>query len=525
MTRVLSIVAACLLLTLHVTAQSARPRPRIGEEVAITRHLQSDEEFALPLAELLDVGRRLFEANWTEEDGGGRPRSKGTGAALSARSEPLTGERNFNRISGPDANSCQGCHNAPHGIAGGGGDFVTNGFESAQRFDFVTFKPADLRATTGTVDEQKRATSLQTIGNLRATPGLFGAGYLEMVARQITMDLQAVRDGLQPGQSKALKSKGISFGVLARHADGTWDVTRVEGLPRQSLLTPTKDSKPSLVLRPWHQAGNVVSLREFTNSAYNRHHGIQTAERFGADTDPDGDGVLNEMTRGDVTAVVMYQATLAVPGRVIPNNPEVERAVLNGENVFRQIQCTTCHVESLPLDRPGWIYSEPSPFNPPANARRRDTRTLSVNLNDASLPLPRLQPSSSRPDVIDVPAYTDFKLHDLGEADPLAMDAIDMNEPTWSPRFAAGNRKFITRRLWGAANEPPYFHHGLFTTMRQAILAHGGEALEQRRAFQQLSKYDQDSVIEFLKTLQVLPRGTTDLIVDEQYRKKEWPPR
>ena len=51
-------------------------------------------------------------------------------------------------------------------------------------------------------------------------------------------------------------------------------------------------------------------------------------------TDPDGDGVMNEMTRADVTAVAMFQATLAVPGRVIPNNPEVERAVLTGERVF-----------------------------------------------------------------------------------------------------------------------------------------------------------------------------------------------
>ena len=53
-----------------------------------------------------------------------------------------------------------------------------------------------------------------------------------------------------------------------------------------------------------------------------------------------------------------------------------------------------------------------------------------------------------------------------------------MNQTVWSPKFTAGNRRFLTKRLWGAANEPPYFHHGLFTTMRQAVLAHSGEALE-----------------------------------------------
>ena len=43
-------------------------------------------------------------------------------------------------------------------------------------------------------------------------------------------------------------------------------------------------------------------------------------------------------------------------------------------------------------------------------------------------------------------------------------------------------------------------------------------------AFDTLSEYEQDSVIEFLKTLQVLPPGTQALIVDEQGKKKIWPP-
>ena len=60
--------------------------------------------------------------------------------------------------------------------------------------------------------------------------------------------------------------------------------------------------------------------------------------------------------------------------------------------------------------------------------------------------------------------------------------------------------------------------------MRQAVLAHAGEAMDAKRAFEGLSKYDRDSVIEFLKTLQVLPPGTKDLIVDENFRAREWPP-
>jgi hypothetical protein len=42
---------------------------------------------------------------------------------------------------------------------------------------------------------------------------------------------------------------------------------------------------PTLLIRPWHQAGNSVSLRDFTNTSFNHHHGIQSTERFGANTD------------------------------------------------------------------------------------------------------------------------------------------------------------------------------------------------------------------------------------------------
>src|SRR5260370_9595411 len=63
----------------------------------------------------------------------------------------------------------------------------------------------------------------------------------------------------------------------------------------------------------------------------------------------------------------MFQATMAVPGQVIPNDPARELAILNGERLFDQIGCNSCHVDALPLDHRGWIYSEPSPYNPAGN--------------------------------------------------------------------------------------------------------------------------------------------------------------
>ena len=145
--RVLS--AATCLAAIACASTVFTQSSRIGREIAVPDHVQDGQEFKLSVHELIEAGKRLFIANWTQEDGRGRPLAKGTGQALSDRSRPLTGARAFNRISGPDANSCQGCHNAPYAIAGGGGDVTTNAFELAQRFDFVAFDPKDQTVTGG----------------------------------------------------------------------------------------------------------------------------------------------------------------------------------------------------------------------------------------------------------------------------------------------------------------------------------------------------------------------------------------
>src|SRR5262249_45986476 len=148
----------------------------------------------------------------------------------------------------------------------------------------------------------------------------------------------------------------------------------------------------------------------------------------------------NELTRADVTAVTVWQATLPVPGRVIPRDPEIERAVLAGEQAFNRIGCATCHVPKLPLDNRGWIYTEPNPFNPPGNLRSGETREFAVDLTAAALPAPRLTPDERG--IVWVDAYTDFKLHDIS-ASRDDCEPIDMNQSQWSRKFNEGNCRFL----------------------------------------------------------------------------------
>ncbi len=520
MRRAYQIVGILLACALPPVA-TAQPGKGIGREVSVPQHLEDGDEYRVPMSRLFALGKQLFAAAWTNQEGGGRPLMKGTGKGLSDPSNPLAGTRGFNRFSAPDANSCAGCHNMPYGITGGRGDFVTNVFVLGQRFDFATFDAKDQVRTRGNLDERGQAATPETIANSRMTTGLMGAGFLELIAREITEDLQRIRGSVKPGESKPLVAKGLSFGRLSRTADGLWVTSAVEGISRLSLISPDSLSPPSLIIRPWHQASNVVSLREFSNNAFNHHHGIQTTERFGRDTDSDGDGFTNEMTRADVTAVTLFQATLQVPGRVIQRDPQIESAVLRGEAVFAEVGCARCHLPSLLLKSP--IFDEPSVYNPATNLRPGEAAPVRVDLTSDALPLPRLKAVNG---VIDVPAYTDMKLHNItaGPNDPDA-EPLDMNWFPWSPNFAAGNSRFLTKRLWDSGNGAPYFHHGKFTTLRQAILAHAGEAESERRAFEVISSSDRDSLIEFLKTLQILPPGVKDRIVDENFHKREWPPQ
>ncbi|MCU1219868.1 MAG: thiol oxidoreductase-like protein [Candidatus Angelobacter sp.] len=476
-------------------------KTKIGQEVAVPVHLEDGQEFQIPTRQLISHGRLLFTAMWTSQEGGGRPLTKGTGAPLSDSSDPLIFPRNFNRVSGPDTNSCSGCHNKP--IVGGGGDIASNVFVLGQRFDFATFDRADTNLTKGALDEVGKPVTLQTIANSRKTVAMSGSGFIEMLARQITADLQAQRDLIGQGQSRALSSKGISFGILKRGVDGSWDTTSVEGLPAPSLISSGANNPPNLIIRPFHQAGNVISLRQFNNNAFNHHHGIQSEERFGLGVDADGDGFVNELTRADVTAVTLFQATMAVPGRVVSNDAEIRRAVQIGENRFTAVGCAQCHISALPLDKKGWIYTEPNPYNPAGNLRIGDAATLAVDLTNDELPQPRLKPVNG---IVWVPAFTDFKLHDItsGPGDP-DREALDMNEPAGSEAFFAGNGKFLTRKLWGIANQHSFGHHGLYSTIRESVVSHSGESLASRTAFQALTPFEQDCVIEFLKSLQILP--------------------
>jgi hypothetical protein len=447
----------------------------LGDQPAIATHIrQSDiDRGRYSLQQLISAGERLFVAQFNSLDGAGRPESNGAGnpEPRSRRVFP----QNFNRASAPDANACVGCHSLPR--TGGGGDMVTNAFVLANAQGFLE-----------TIDANS--------GNERNPPSLFGSGAIDMLGREMTIDLQRTRDSaIQTARrtrtsiSLPLQSKGVSFGVITARPDGTVNTSQVEGVD------------PDLVIKPFSLKGVVPSVRAFTVPAFNQHHGMQPAERVGDGVDHDKDGIDDEITRGDVTAATLFQTSLPIPGRVIPRSAVIEAAIRLGEAKFQQIGCADCHRPALVLNNP--VFSEPSPFNPPNTLKPSDvSRPFTFDLTRDG-PGPRLERTPDGKAI--VRAFTDLKRHRMGTAlnnERLVQEGV----PTDS---------FITRKLWGFASEGPFLHNGRATTVTEAILAHGGEAQESRDAFAALNQAERNQIVTFLRSLQILPPGATSLVVDE----------
>ena len=453
----------------------------LPERPALSKHIEQADILSgqLSFEEVLAHGEELFTVLFNICDGQGRPATTGGTVAREPDEMP------FSRVSAPDSNSCFSCHNQPR--VGGSAEFVGNVFLLAQHEDPIL------------------ETTSMMFSNHRNPLGMHGAGPIEMLAREMSVDLQALREAAivtakEQGAAVTIDliTKGISFGALTIAADGAQDSSGIEGVDHD------------LIVKPFHQAGTKISLRQFSANGMNQHHGMQAEERFDLnpeimDPDFDKDGVERELTIGDITAVTLFQAALATPGRVMPDDPERREDAIRGEQIFGEIGCATCHVPELPLETR--FFSDPNPFNP-TNTMTDMSQMVRFDMT-AEGPAPRLERDGEG---AVVRAFTDLKRHSL--CDPIDQpDGIRFfcNETLRDSRPDVGGRHgsefFLTRKLWDVGSSAPYGHRGDLTTVSEAILMHGGEGRSSRDAFTELDFADQRAVVEFLLTLQVQPEA------------------
>ena len=480
--------------------QSGLQNNGVGEQPVITEHIDQDaiNDGRVGFQQLFEAGRKLFTARFNVLDGQGRPGSTGNNNPPTSRTPDSAGppdvlgvltrpqpERSQNsstpaltRVSGPTTNSCAGCHFQP--AIGGAGEFVANVIETAN------FRIPITREFSGDV------------GNERNSLGMNGAGVIELLAREMSTELisirtQAIQQAVRTVQNVTvpLMAKGVDFGRLTVTPTGMTIADGIRGVDAD------------LIIKPFSQKGILPSLRVFSNFAFNTVSGMQSVETFGmartGTRDFDRDGIPDELTVGDITAATIFQAALSVPGRVYPANAQRRQAVDPGEQTFSRIGCATCHVPALPLN--STIFTEPGPFNPPGNMSSADiSKPFSFDLTREGQ-TPRLPRERNASGQVLVRAFTDLKRHVIGDADYphfLNEKVIQEGVPT---------NQFLTRKLWDAGSSDPYGHRGDLTTLTEAIINHGGEARQSRDAFAGLSASEKAGIIEFLKSMQVLPEN------------------
>ncbi len=457
----------------------------IGDEPAVQVHFSQSgiEAGKYSLEELIEHGETLFTASFNALDGAGRPTRTGDSRFRDRRE----GFESFNRISGPDSNACSGCHNLP--VIGGGGDNVANVFVLGQRFEFVDFNDQmefdfrdDLEDRLQYEQEDEAPLTLQNVGNERNTVGMFGSGFVELLAREVTRELLAQEEATIAEAKKSgwpvrreISAKGIDFGAITAHPNGFVYTSEVEGVDGD------------LIVRPFSQKGVFRSLREFNNDAMLHHHGIENYERVGSFIDRDGDGVVNEMTPGDATALVAFLVSLPAPVPQMPEDPDQRAIVELGRQKFTDVGCALCHIPELPLE--SLVFTEPNEFNVGKDLRPKATdAVLEIDLSDFSSELRKDENGHYL-----IPVFSDLRRHDMGE------DGVLDNEEVI--QGGVPTEQWMTRRLWGFASEPPFLHHGRATLISDAIEAHGGSANGARNRFIGLPQEEKDALIAFLKTM------------------------
>lgn len=427
----------------------------------------------LDLEDLRRTGLAVFTTPFNRHDGLGDgpfdPEETDTRAF--GQRPTLQGNGMFLRINGLDAQSCNECHTIVSnrerppelGIGGVGGLVQT----ALILPDFMDVSDTDAPPEL-TFDGTAEFT-----GRLANPPFLFGGGGVEMLAKEMTADLQALLDQAQnapAGTEVQLDTHGVNFGSLLSLGGGEVELN-VEGIGFED--NTGRAPEDVLVVRPFGRKGENFSMRDFDRGAMQFHFGVQPTEVVGEGQDTDNDGVIDEVTSGELTSLHVFDVTNPPPFM-----SRLNRDARLGFARFYQAGCASCHIPEIATRSSHLPLAFPEdPTDPSANVY------MEINLRKVGF-------RRVRGGGVKVPLFSDLKRHKMG--------------PDLAETFTGGeiaNDEFVTARLWGIADTAPYLHDGRATTLRDAIEAHGGEAQEARDEFLALTEEDQENLLFFLGKL------------------------
>jgi len=449
--------ALLLAAVVAITGAAVAGDPPPGEAPALGDRITQEQITSgeLSLLEIRREGRRVFSTPFNRYDGLGDGPGVNPEDPISPGGRPtLQNNGMFLRVNGLDGQSCLECHGllstatipARFGVGGAGG-VVSSALAGPREID---------------VSDGRGLGFAFFDGRFINPPFVFGSGGVELLGKEMTEELQAKKRQAKenPGVDIPLVTKGVDFGVL-RFEKGEFDFSRVEGVDHD------------LVVKPFGRKGEFISVRAFDLGALRFHFGMEPIEIVGEGVDADEDGVVDEVTVGEVSVMHVFETMIESP-RV-----EVTPEVRAGLRVFREIGCADCHKPVLKTRRSELTYSFPEvPEEPFTNGY------FQVDLREAPA---SFDPRPNRPGLV-VKLFADLKRHDMGP---------DLAESSGGELDSL----FTTARLWGVADTGPYLHDGRASTLTEAILLHGGEAQASRDAFEFLPAEDRVKVLTLLRAL------------------------
>jgi len=453
----------------------ARTGPRITQQEIV--------DGAVTLTEIRAAGLGIFATPFNKQDGygDGPVGSTAEDRTIPGKRTSLQANGTFTRVNGLDAQTCFECHSVvsratvpmTFGIGGTGG--LNNTVLGAIGASFVDANDSDHPAKQN-ID-----------GRIINPPFVFGSGGVELLAKEMTRDLQSLAASAQsaPNTPVQLSTKGVYFGRII-FTNGQFDTTQVIG------INADPDSPNFLVVQPFGRKGDNKTTRTFDSGAIRFHMGMQPVEFLNEfPLLDDNDGVDNEISIGEMSALSIFQATLERP-----KQDKLNKEASNGQLWFNAIGCTACHVPKLETD------SKKLPFSFPEIARDPDANVyFEVDLSNSPTSF-----EGNDQGGVTVELFADLKRHYMGsELEEFDNDGV-----------------FTTARLWGLADTAPYLHDGRALTITDAIIIHGGigsEAASAVNEFKKLSTKNQDDVITFLKTLRTPTNPAADLVGGSRPRK------
>jgi len=333
-----------------------------------------------------------------------------------------------------NAQSCAECHqNVVTGGASQIAEHRTGRVDASGGF-FESLGGSLIHSRATHPDIVERVAFEDDVRTFRISTNTLGDGYIEAIANDTIL---AIRNA----QPQAIRGLAISVPVLEANS-----AARLGRFGWKNQHASLESFAADAYL---NEMGITTPLFPEENTSAGKLVGFGTPYDPVADPEDDGE---------DVVAFANFMRSTKAPSR-----GPITRDVASGENLFRQVGCTSCHVQTIKTAAPGTL------------------------INGGAMTVPNALGNKI------IHPYSDFLAHNIGTGDGIPILP--------GPDFANTTNTIRTAPLWALRTRNRLMHDGLSFTKQEAISRHAGQASATTTRYNALSDGQKKQVLAFLDSL------------------------